>query len=116
MFHLFTLLTVPDMVPAPILSSSTNLSTMIDVSWNKPVGGDDVTDYLLEWWLSNSKDVNSDTEIHLHEIDSYNYVIDRLTPGKRYDVKISARNSAGTGQSSPESSYTTGQFLCFVKL
>ncbi|CAK8684487.1 unnamed protein product [Clavelina lepadiformis] len=99
--------TVPDMVPAPILSSSTNLSTMIDVSWNKPAGGDDVTDYLLEWWLSNSEDVNSDTEIHLHEIDSYNYVIDGLTPGKRYGVKISARNSAGTGQSSPESSYTT---------
>ncbi|XP_076804819.1 uncharacterized protein LOC143448813 [Clavelina lepadiformis] len=85
---------------------STNLTTQLNVEWNKPPGGDDIVDYVVDWWLSSSDGSMTSLGI-VTGVTTSSYTIEGLTPGETYDVTVKARNSAGAGQSSTSARHTT---------
>ncbi|XP_076799454.1 fibronectin-like [Clavelina lepadiformis] len=100
--------TIPGSSGAPALTLSGEPTTQIQARWNTPNGGDAVTSYLVEWWpTSDVTDTTSATVSHISGNASYIYVIKNLTPGKSYDVSVTARNTAGVGEPSPSSSLRT---------
>ncbi|CAK8684489.1 unnamed protein product [Clavelina lepadiformis] len=85
---------------------STNSTTQIYVEWNKPSGGDDIVDYVVDWWLSSSDGSMTSSGIVTGATTS-SYTIEGLTPGETYGVTVKARNSAGAGQPSSSVKHVT---------
>ncbi|XP_076804832.1 receptor-type tyrosine-protein phosphatase H-like [Clavelina lepadiformis] len=99
--------TLPNQTNLPSLTrSSTNSTTQINVEWNKPPGGDDIVDYVVDWWLSSFDGSMTSSGIVTGATTS-SYTIEGLTPGETYDVTVKARNSAGAGQPSSSARHTT---------
>ncbi|CAK8684485.1 unnamed protein product [Clavelina lepadiformis] len=99
--------TFPNQPDSPTLSRpSTNSTTQLNVEWNKPSGGDDIVDYVVDWWLSSSDGSMTSSGI-VSDATTSSYTIEGLTPGETYDVTVKARNSAGAGQPSTIAHYTT---------
>ncbi|XP_076806341.1 receptor-type tyrosine-protein phosphatase H-like isoform X2 [Clavelina lepadiformis] len=85
---------------------STNSTTQIKVEWNKPSGGYDILDYVVDWWLSSSDGSMTSSGI-VSGVTTSSYTIEGLTPGETYDVTVKARNSAGAGQPSSSVKHIT---------
>ncbi|XP_076806385.1 receptor-type tyrosine-protein phosphatase H-like [Clavelina lepadiformis] len=99
--------TLPNQPDSPTLSRPfTNSTTQLNVEWNKPSGGYDIVDYVVDWWLSSSDGSMTSSGIVTGATIS-SYTIEGLTPGETYDVTVKARNSASAGQSSSSAHYTT---------
>ncbi|CAK8684486.1 unnamed protein product [Clavelina lepadiformis] len=101
------LFTLPSHPGTPTFTrTSTNLTTQLNVEWNKPSGGDDIVDYVVDWWLSSFDGSMTSSGIVTGATTS-SYTIEGLTPGETYDVTVKARNSAGAGQPSTIARHTT---------
>ncbi|CAK8684508.1 unnamed protein product [Clavelina lepadiformis] len=99
--------TLPNQPDSPTLTRlSSTSTTQINVEWNKPSGGDDIVDYVVDWWLSSSDGSMTSSGI-VPGATASSYTIERLTPGETYDVTVKARNSAGAGQPSSSAKHTT---------
>ncbi|CAK8684497.1 unnamed protein product [Clavelina lepadiformis] len=81
---------------------SADNTTMIEVGWNKPDGGDAIDNYTLEW--RNESDARYfETIPHTSGTTSYTYMVGNLTPGSFYQFIVRSHNSAGNGdQSEPQ--------------
>ncbi|XP_076806497.1 receptor-type tyrosine-protein phosphatase eta-like isoform X2 [Clavelina lepadiformis] len=93
---------------APVVSltrpsgPSADNTTMIEVGWNKPDGGDAIDNYTIEW--RNESDARYFKTIpHTSGTTSYTYIVGNLTPGSFYRFIVRSHNSAGDGdQSKPQ--------------
>ena len=99
----------PSTVPGPPtgLTATRNGATRIDLAWTAPIdnGGAAITGYLIEV----SADAGSSWSNHVDDTGSTDttYQHTGLSPGTTRDYRVSAINSAGTGNSSNEDSATT---------
>ena len=93
----------PDAPVAPVLTDAEIYSTQARVDWTAPANnGAAIENYRVEF-TSNPPDWR-----HVDYPGSYsNEYLSGLTPGTRYSVRVSARNSAGWGPASPEVSFVT---------
>ncbi|CAK8684468.1 unnamed protein product [Clavelina lepadiformis] len=84
------------------------MTTQIQVKWSPPIGGDAVSSYVIDWRpTSDVTNTASATVSHINGTMSYVYVIENLTPGKSYDVSVTAANAAGFGEPSSTSRLRT---------
>ena len=69
---------------------SVDNTTMIEVGWNKPDGGDAIDNYTLEW--RNESDARYfETIPHTSGTTSYTYMVGNLTPGSFYRFIVISR-------------------------
>jgi len=109
------LLLVPSTPEIPNLCEVKNNSTSICVAWLKPQGGDAIDEYIVK--LTSLVDPNNNIdpiqEPHVKNKTIYNMTYNGLQPGESVEVKVTARNSAGSGHSSLKQ-YATGMRKCIV--
>ncbi|XP_076806429.1 fibronectin-like isoform X1 [Clavelina lepadiformis] len=101
--------TIPGSPNSPRLSLPGAMTTQIQVKWSPPIGGDAVSSYVIDWWPTSdvTNAVSAATVSHVNGTMSYVYVIENLTPGKSYDVSVTAANAAGFGEPSSTSRLRT---------
>ena len=80
----------------------------ICISWFKPVGGNEIDNYIIEWMVED--ELNPAVTIPYNEMESNTYTIRNLRPAQAVNVSIRANNSAGEGETSSEL-FGTGELL-----
>ena len=70
------------------------------VLWNKPLGGNAIYGYLVEWYEKDSyKESRSKYVEHVFGKTNYTSVITNLQSGTKYTVSVLAKNSVEGGYS-----------------
>ena len=119
-FHCFSLMSCPycTVYLAPAMPSNVTYcgernKTSLCVSWMKPYGGDAVDNYTLEWMRQNSSDLESRTMKH-DSSNEFFYNIERLMPGEKVNVSVTAKNVVGAGKSATLYSASSNVHLIFI--
>ena len=102
------ILLVPGIVKDFNINSSNG--THLNITWTKPTGGENISNYVVEY----KKPIDIDFTIQYvpHVVDDdrrfYSLLLSGLEPGGLYDIKVAANNTAGEGTAYIER-YLTGK-------
>ena len=91
-----------------VFPSKANPSNEITVVWKQPIGGDVIERYTVEWRRPGSSYTQNSVDHESMKMD-YSYTLVGLMPVTTYQIRVRARNSAGTGSFTNVATVRTGK-------
>jgi len=73
-----------------------NESSVLNVTWMSPSGGDEIRNYTIRWFDQNGL-VSDDTEHHVSHQSLFMTRLSNLSAGIDYRIEVKAVNEAGSG-------------------
>ena len=98
--------TVPSALSFGGICEVDNKTTEVCVSWLKPVGGNEIDNYIVQWKMIVDHVEHSEV-IPYNGMESNTYTISDIQPAQSVNVSIRASNFAGESATSRQI-YTTG--------
>ena len=86
-----------------------NKTTEICISWLKPVGGNEIDNYIVQWTMFEDNVEHSEV-IPYNGMESNTYIISNIEPAQDVNVSIRVSNIGGESEASAKI-YATGWYL-----